>query len=828
MIKTNISTLSLRFLALIAVIAIGFVVYGAWSFRALDELRVHGPLYQRIAQDKDLIADILPPPQHILESYLVTLQLSAAGDATEQHRLVERLRVLKTQYQTRHEYWRKQKLDGEVGELLLKQAHSPALAFYAITFNEFVPALQRGDRKASALAMARMKSLYDAHRQAIDRAAGLAARRVAADEGLVNQQIRSTTLLLLVILMVALSLSIIGAVMILRGVQRPLRRLADAADQFAQGDFTARLPSATRDEIGSLVRAFEVMRENRKKTEDALRESESRLRSIINASMGAVIQVNSDGIIIGWDGPAENLFGWSRKEALGQRLDELIVPPQYRAAAIAGLKRFLATGEGPLLNRRIERLALRRDGSEFPVEFSVSPIPWKGGYDFVGFARDITERRQAEQHIMHLASHDALTNLPNRNLLEDRILQATVHGRRIHGHAAVLFIDLDNFKTINDSLGHDIGDLLLKAVTTRLASCIRSDDTLARQGGDEFIVLLPSIAHPQDAGPLAQKLLDTLVLPYQINGNELHISASIGIAIFPDDGEDVGTLLKNSDIAMYHAKDNGRNNYQYFTAAMNQLAAERHALGTDLRHALARNELLLHFQPIVDMDGVRLTGLEALLRWQHPGRGLVPPLKFIPLAEESGLIVAIGEWVLRSACLQLKAWQEQGYETPPLAINLSARQFRHKSLAQNFARILEETGIPPRLVKLELTETTLMSNADEVIETLHLLSAMGLEVSIDDFGMGYSSLSYLKRFPIDTLKIDRSFIADIATDPDDAAIVTAIIAMAHSLEMKVIAEGVEDAAQLAFLRQHGCDQYQGYHFSKPLPAGDIASALKRR
>ncbi len=825
--KTGISTLTQRFLALTVVMAVGFAVYGAWSFRVLDEIRINGPLYQRIALDKDLIADIQPPPQHILESYLVALQLSAAGDAAGQRRLVERLRVLKAQYETRHEYWRKQGPGGEAGELLLKQAHSPALAFYAIAFNDFIPALQRGDRKASALALVKMKSLYDVHHQAIDRVVGLAAGRIAADEKLVNEQIRSTYLLLLGILIVALGLSITGAVLILRGVQRPLRRLVDAADQLAQGDFTARLPSATRDEIGSLVRAFEAMRENRKQAEDALRENESRLRSIINASMGAVIQMNSNGIIIGWDGPAENLFGWSRQEALGQRLDRLIVPPQYRAAAMEGLKHFLATGEGPLLNRRIERLALRRDGSEFPVEFSVSPIPRQGGYDFVGFARDITERRRAELHIMHLASHDALTNLPNRNLLEDRILQATVHGHRIRGHAAVLFIDLDNFKTINDSLGHDMGDLLLKAVTTRLTSCIRSDDTLARQGGDEFIVLLPTIAHPQDAGPLAQKILDALVLPYQINGNELHISASIGIAIFPEDGEDVGTLLKNSDIAMYHAKDAGRNNFQYFTAAMNQLAAERHALGTDLRHALARDELLLHFQPIVDMDGARVAGLEALLRWQHPTRGLVPPLKFIPLAEESGLIVAIGEWVLRSACRQLKTWQEQGCETPPLAINLSARQFRHPSLAQNFARILEETGIPARLVKLELTETTLMSNADEVLETLRQLSAMGLEISIDDFGMGYSSLSYLKRFPIDTLKIDRSFIADIATDPDDAAIVTAIIAMAHSLEMKVIAEGVEDAAQLDFLRQRSCDQYQGYHFSKPLPAGDIAALLKK-
>ncbi|MDB5762137.1 MAG: hypothetical protein JWQ21_1132 [Herminiimonas sp.] len=434
----------------------------------------------------------------------------------------------------------------------------------------------------------------------------------------------------------------------------------------------------------------------------------------------------------------------------------------------------------------------------------------------------------SEQHMLHLATHDALTGLPNRNLLQDRIQQALIQARRNKSRSAVLFVDLDRFKTINDSLGHEVGDLLLKEVAARLVSGVRSEDTVARQGGDEFIILLPDILHAQSAGIVAQTLLADLMAPYQINGKQLRTSASIGIAVFPDDGEDVETLLKNSDTAMYHAKMAGRNNCQFFAPAMNQQAEEKHSLGTDLHHALERNELLLHFQPIVDINSGKIAGMEALLRWQHPEQGMIPPLKFIPLAEETGLIVPIGEWVLRSACKHLKEWQDQDYDVCRVAINLSSIQFRQKNLVETIARILDETGADPHLIELEITESLLMKNTDEVVETLRKLSDMGLEISIDDFGTGYSSLNYLKRFPIDTLKIDRSFVTDIASDPDDATIVRAIIALAHSLHMKVIAEGVEDAAQLEFLREHACDEYQGYYFSKPVPASEMAAKLHKR
>ena len=438
------------------------------------------------------------------------------------------------------------------------------------------------------------------------------------------------------------------------------------------------------------------------------------------------------------------------------------------------------------------------------------------------------ERMRSERHILYMAHHDALTGLPNRNLLLDRIEQALIRLQRRNGQAAVLFIDLDHFKIINDSLGHEIGDLLLKEVASRIMSSIRHEDTVARQGGDEFIVLLPDVPHAHEAGAMGEKLLNVLMQPYQIKGKELYTSASIGIAVFPEDGTDVNTLLKNSDTAMYHAKQAGRNNYQFYAGQMNQLAAERQSLSTYLHHAIERDELLIHFQPIVNMASGKLACMEALLRWQHPEQGLIPPLRFITLAEESGLIVPIGTWVLRAVCKQICAWQNQGYEVPRVAINLSAHQFRQKSLLTTITDILSETSVEAHHIGFEITESTLIENILEVAETLRTLSAMGFEISIDDFGTGYSSLSYLKRFHIDNLKIDKSFVQDITTDPDDAAIVKAIIVLAHSLQMQVIAEGVETEEQLAFLKTEGCEQYQGYYFSKPLPAEKLVTMLERR
>jgi len=436
------------------------------------------------------------------------------------------------------------------------------------------------------------------------------------------------------------------------------------------------------------------------------------------------------------------------------------------------------------------------------------------------------ERNQHDHHIKHMASHDVLTGLPNRLLLQDRITQALEFNQRHHGMAAVLFIDLDNFKAINDTFGHDTGDILLKSVGARLLSSIRSEDTVARQGGDEFIVVLPHFMEDSVVILVAQKILDQLSEPFQVDEHEFHVTCSIGIALYPEHGKDANTLLKHSDTAMYCAKTSGRNTYRYFTEGMNNQSIENHKLTSYLRTAVRNNQLSISFQAITDKNG-SLSSLEALLRWQDPELGSISPSKFIPLAEESGLILALGEWVIRSVCLQLKKWQNEGYDVPRIAINISAKQFQQKLFIENIQNVLTETGITAQHLILEITESMLMKDDLCVTKTLHQLSVMGFTLAIDDFGTGYSSLSYLKHYPIDILKIDRSFIKDVISDDNDAAIVTATIAMAHSLGIKVIAEGIETKEQLNFVTKKGCDLYQGFYFSKPAPDIEIVSLLKK-
>ena len=391
----------------------------------------------------------------------------------------------------------------------------------------------------------------------------------------------------------------------------------------------------------------------------------------------------------------------------------------------------------------------------------------------------------------------------------------------------MLFLDLDRFKNINDSLGHFAGDLLLQAVANRLKRCVRGMDTVARLGGDEFVIILNGIRETNDAAHVAQKVLEIMLDPVRIENQDISTMPSIGISIYPDDGQDHATLIKNADAAMYHAKDQGRGNFQFFTANMNAKAFEQLSFENDLRQALKRGEFILHYQPQFDIGCGNIIGMEALLRWNHPDRGMVPPDTFIPIAEECGVIVAIGEWVMRTACVRNMNWIRAGLPAVPVAVNLSAIQFRQKNLVATIRCILDETGLPPELLELEMTEGIIMQYADETIQTLRAIHEMGVLMSIDDFGTGYSSLSYLKRFPIDKLKIDKSFVRDIATNPDDAAIVRTIITMGHSLRLKVIAEGVETPEQLAFLQDELCDEAQGYHFSKPLPESELENLLRK-
>lgn len=442
-----------------------------------------------------------------------------------------------------------------------------------------------------------------------------------------------------------------------------------------------------------------------------------------------------------------------------------------------------------------------------------------------GTARDITRTRQAEEQIRHMAHHDALTGLPNRVLLYDRLEQLIHRARRDGSRFGVLFIDLDRFKIVNDTLGHKVGDQLLRVVAERILGCLREADTVARIGGDEFVVLLVDCDEAPRAAQVAQKLVDALARAFDLEGYELYITPSIGISLYPGDGEDTQTLMSNADAAMYHAKETGRNNFQFFTRQMSIAAHHRLGLEHDLRHALERHEFFLYYQPQVDLRSGAIIGFEALLRWRHPERGLVPPSVFVPIAEETGLIIAIGDWVLATACAQARAWIEMGHPHLQVSVNCSAQQFRRDDYVARIAATLREHHLPASTLELEITESVIMQHTEQVLVHLKELHDMGVKLSLDDFGTGYSSMSYLKRFPIQKLKIDQSFVRDITADPDDAAIATAIIVMAHSLGLTVMAEGVETRQQLAFLKSLKCDQAQGYYFSAPVSSNEFELLL---
>jgi len=476
-----------------------------------------------------------------------------------------------------------------------------------------------------------------------------------------------------------------------------------------------------------------------------------------------------------------------------------------------------------------EILRRRKDGAIYPEWRSISTVKDKTGETshYVIVFTDISQLKQDKARLEFLAQHDALTRLPNRTLFEDRLQEALNRAHRHTSTVGLFFIDLDRFKDINDSLGHAVGDQLLQAVADRLKGCVRETDTVARLSGDEFTVLLDELRKSSDAAVAAEKLLAVLAQPFTLSGHELFISGSIGISCYPDDGNDTQTLLKNADAAMYRAKESGRNTYQFFSAEMNAHALEKLVMTNSLRLALERNEFVLHYQPVVDLATGKFNALEALVRWKHPELGMVPPVRFIPLAEESGLIVPIGEWVLKNACAQMKAWQTDGIAPQRMAVNLSARQFKQKDLTQRIVAILDETGLAPQCLELELTESMVMQDPAEAEKVLDQLHKMGISLAIDDFGTGYSSLSYLKQFPIDFLKIDRSFVRGTPDNPDDVAITRAIIALAKSLDLWVIAEGVETEQQLAFLKAEGCEEAQGYLLSKPISTEELEPLLRK-
>ena len=498
-------------------------------------------------------------------------------------------------------------------------------------------------------------------------------------------------------------------------------------------------------------------------------------------------------------------------------------------------RRALADGQPFAHDLRVQRAdgSLRHLQQQVEViEHDAAGMPVR----LAGAVHDVTRHKTAEAEIRRLAYYDPLTGLPNRLLFTEQLQRSLLHCERHGKRLAIMFIDLDNFKRVNDTLGHTCGDELLRTAGGRLAASLRAYDSLtrnagegehaiARLGGDEFIVMVSDIDRAVDVAAIAQRLVKTLEQPLVLQGTEVFVGGSIGVAIYPDDGRDIDTLLKNADTAMYRAKESGRASYQFYLPQMNERAAERLKIESRLRGALERGEFVLHYQPKVCLDSGEISGFEALLRWQHPERGLVPPLEFISILEDTGLIVPVGEWVVRSVCQQLRQWQRDGVPLRPVAVNLSARQFHQAGLDVVIARIVSQSGIDPGLLEFELTESMLMNDPEAAVRTLQRMKTWGVRLSVDDFGTGYSSLAYLKRFPLDALKIDRAFIRDITTDPDDAAITLAIIGLAHSMKLTVVAEGVETEAQLAYLRARGCDEMQGYYFARPMPPAECARAL---
>jgi diguanylate cyclase (GGDEF)-like protein/PAS domain S-box-containing protein len=565
----------------------------------------------------------------------------------------------------------------------------------------------------------------------------------------------------------------------------------------------------------------------RKAVEESFYKEKARAEIALNSISDAVICTDLSGNIDYLNIAAENITGWSRDEARGQPIAEVfkLINGVTRLPACNPVEHVLEHDIPMGLNA--DTVLVRRDGSEAPIEDSTSPIhDWNGKLTgAVIVFHDVSAAQAMTMKMSHLAQHDFLTNLPNRVLLNDRIAQAITSANRGGNELAVLFLDLDNFKHINDSLGHETGDKLLQSVTQRLSDCVRSSDTVSRQGGDEFVILLTGGKYGEDAALTADKILISLGLPHHVAKNELHITTSIGISVYPMDGHDVETLIKNADTAMYNAKEKGRNNYQFFRSDMNTRAVERQFIESNLRRALEKQEFVLFYQPKVNLDTGMITGAEALIRWMHSDWGMVLPERFVKIAEDCGLIVPIGRWVLREACSQAKQWLDEGLAMVSIAVNISALEFHQKNFVEGVRTILAETGLDPGYLELEITESVLMGDADTSSSILQQLKDMGIQLAVDDFGTGYSSLSYLQEFPIDVLKIDQSFVHDIGPADNNGIIVSAVIGMGNNLKLRIIAEGVESEEQLAFLKAHLCEEGQGRIFSLPLTADKFALLL---
>ncbi|MBK8324705.1 MAG: EAL domain-containing protein [Betaproteobacteria bacterium] len=620
-----------------------------------------------------------------------------------------------------------------------------------------------------------------------------------------------------------------GAILMLAGVLPFVHEKVNRAlvDSLALRRERAVLTLELDDERSRLQQANEALADEmlgRLKAQQAELLAAQKLRMHVERTPLAVIEWDREHRITAWNPAAEAIFGFTEDDARGRLATELIIGPTGREGLIAMWRELETSRDGT----KITLDNVTRAGRSIHCEWYNTPLVDPGGR-VVGYAslvQDVTERLNTERTIHYMAHHDALTGLPNRRLMQDRLNQAIMQARRKQRHVAVLFIDLDRFKLVNDTLGHDSGDYVLKDVARRLASCVREVDTVSREGGDEFVIVLPDLEKPESARIVAEKILRELAKPMDIGGQEVHVTPSIGISHYPNDATDVNHLLKHADTAMYQAKDAGRNTVRFFTGDLNFLLAKRLEVEVRLRKAIENEEFFLRYQPQVEIATGRITGMEALLRWNDPERGEILPKDFVFVAEELGLIVQLGEWAFRTACRQLRVWADEGIADVAVSVNISPRQFMSRHLVPSLLAIVRETGADPHRIELEITETMIMRNLDQSIEVLRQLRSVGMRVSVDDFGVGYSSLGQLARLPANALKIDKSFVSQAVDDPSSGSITEAIIAMARRLKLRVTAEGVETRPQLEFLRANQCDAFQGYLFSRPVTALEATAMLR--
>ena len=619
-----------------------------------------------------------------------------------------------------------------------------------------------------------------------------------------------------------LVLGVFLSVFIARSISKPLVMLSNAVSLLGKGEWNTHVEIKSKDEVGSLSKAFNQMVEELRGST----VSKAYFDNIINNTPNSLVVVTPDGYIELVNQATATLLGYTEQELLGEPVSFIFTKGSDKEAwPLRGVNIV-----DRIQQQEVEEICLAKDGSRIPVCLSGSVMLDAGGeiQAVVLAVLDLRARKKVEKQLETLAHYDSLTQLPNRILFMERIQHALEHAQRNSEPVALMFLDLDRFKNINDSLGHDAGDQLLQKVADRLRDCVRQDDTVSRLAGDEFTIILEGDSDAQSAAIVAQNILQAFEQPFSISQVKHHISTSIGISLFPHDGNDTQTLIKCADAAMYFAKAQGRNNYQFFTPELTAAVTERFSIENEMREALERDEFVVYYQPQLSLLDNQIVGVEALVRWQHPEKGMLSPGAFLPVAEESGLICAIGEQVLRKACVQAKAWQNS--ELPPImmSVNLAGQQILFQNIKEQVETILRESGLDPKHLELEITEGFFIGTDERVINTLNGLKSLGVTLSIDDFGTGYSSLSYLKRLPVDKIKIDQSFVRDLDWDNSDESIVRAIIAMGNSLSLRVIAEGVETEAQKEFLKEAGCGEYQGYLFSKPVPAAQIASLLEKQ